>query len=411
MRVSIAPYKKTINARGATETSPPAKDVFRVIPLNADVALWSHKNPRDSEFDLIASNEKARDGAFLSEVPLTPRLRSVWEKYLGFDPATAGTSMLDGIKAAVTSHSHPDGLLGQHTCMPDENGDIAVRVQNLGCLFKERIRPLEITTPLHPHARAWNRIQDRFHREYLAIEATDPAIVDQFATCNAQSLDLRYGDEPKLVVPGSRRTQWKTRRPDTVYRETWAGADGTNINRDQTWDEVSGGFEIIGNLCRDQTGSPTLSSARMTSVLSGVNHYAEANVTWRNASSLFAGLATRFAQSSHNYYLGHGNASADTAAILIITTGTTSVLASVTKVIGAETILLRMRSNGSNHTLQMAGQNVVTVYDATYFAAVRCGLGCNSSSTAGNRVEWGTWTARDIVDVVTAGNRYRGLCR
>lgn len=276
---------------------------------------------------------------------------------------------------AVTIHSDPTGDDRTKPLVPTIEGDFDLWLANR-LIGSKRFR--------HGDPEALP-VQDLLRRAYRAaridsLEGRTPAVhYRKVLGYWVRKFGLDYRWFQPADVPDEEPVE-----PTTTITESFDTADSTTLGPDLSWTE--GESANVAQVVSNQVaffGASLHRWARANSDLSSDDHYAQLTVTagGTGGSVRLAGVITRKDDTTtKSYYAGYLHNSANVMLYKLVA-GTATQLGSTTAITFSLPQVLKQTANGSTIDLDWDGVNKISVTDTAVTGNLRCGLGCNLSSS------------------------------
>lgn len=356
-----------------------------------------------SEYFVVAK------AAAMSQAALNAKAKSAWERFAGFLPS--GLTLADAIVETWGSQSDPLGIDRPKPCMP------AIYDRHLAmpemCL-QHSLEPGGLILPrmpFYPFGADGSMPHISFNRIRSCIQHEMGKLLDQDEQLGRKVLGamacdylgempgrVHEGNAAKVFAP-ARHQSIRPKKPETKYTRTFSNE--ANNNTISGWTEYGGAsaadrFEIInGSGVSNKNTAAEQVLLTQDAALSSPDHFAEAAVTFRGASSGGAGVAVRVSSGSHGCYRCQATNLGDDWSVVSMSGGLLTPLLVQLRTFDTQEYTFRGRANGSNISV-ILGSLTLTVADTTRTTETRCGLGGLASMTAGNNHYWRNWRAQDF---------------
>lgn len=295
-----------------------------------------------------------------------------WESLLGYRPR--GVTLSDWLFDHLTLGADPAGLERAKPILPGVD---------------RWLRLIVAGEELASHKHHWgdkytSRVADVLKADFRQRFAIDAIHARKSLDYDCEKLRLLGKDDWQALVPSDLLSSVAGRlKHETSFTESWP-TDSTTLStgQDQPWTEVLNDLEVFGGELRGVSGN-TEKRARCETVLSGADHYCQAQVITTAASTSRSNrVDVRFDAAADTSYSYRVRGSSGGESIEKCVTGTFTVLASGARVNALETIYLE--ASGSTLTSKYAGSLALSTTDTSITGGVRIGCGGNGAGA----VQW-----------------------
>lgn len=319
--------------------------------------------------------------------------KAEWRAMLNLPDPLAASTILDALIETVLWKSDPTNV---HRCGCFRSQRLVIRGQALWQ------RPAGWNVPeMAPIKAARQEDYRRLRAETLRGEHADGTHL-KWLGYQVRKYGLRDKQYLDLVPADLQDEGW--RPPDTELTESFDKADSDTLGPDQTWAEVNGDLDVIGNQV-GPGGTGANFSARVEADLSSDDHSAELEATAGSSGVAYSNPAIRFSASANTYYNGgHRNTSSNKAFIQKTVAGTLTLLFGTNDAKPGYPFLNFLEANDNNLRLVTGGVERINDTDTAITGNVRCGVVFRAEATdeRGNN-----WRAADLAAV--AAPRLLGL--
>lgn len=335
---------------------------------------------------------------------LNAKVKSTWQSWLGFTPM--GTTLLDAIIETVGGSGHPDDTQGPGLLKPTRKGYFSLLNTHELPDIRRRLVKQKFVPGLNderfPSASKLLRavrIGTRKLAESGKRDVAEKVGTDELAKLGIKRQDF---DQFKDLV-FDKDLELKPRKRETRYEDTFTGANSTTVTG---WVEVDGDWSRNSNQLLSPSGAAGY--IRYDSALSSTDHVCAADAIFDSASDAFGGVMVRMppgtGSGAADGFLGDATPTANTVNVRQIDNTGTTVIASLSRTTGAETLNLCLEVDGSELLLKagpVGSRHIVGISDSSHGSNVYCGCGANATG-----VRFDNWEAYDQIPATHIAEPY-----
>lgn len=375
------------------------QDGFRmafVPPVGANTlidlrSLPDHEGGGDKQGGIFTSKEALGSDYYLlgdgdaRDIKPDGKVLSAWDSIFGFIPA--GNTLAD----LIVDHLCNGDPLGLDRCKPiapTMNGDVELFVGGKA-----------IRRDVFKWGDAYtNRLQSLLRADYdvMLAGSKNQNDLDQIRKCLDFSMQkYRVQDWRELVSPTVQAEIPGPLPHETTVTDDFNRADSSTIGNDSAgnaWSETNGDWNITSNQLTNTSIADDIDLRNGTN-LSSADHSATADCVFAS-NTANTGTLSRFNAAARTYYRGEGDANSDTRIIFKVVAGSFTSLSSTGQTIGASTLSVMMRSNGSTQDVTVGASNS-SITDTAITANVRTGIGGWGGFSV-SVAKWDNFSAADL---------------